>query len=210
MKFIDLTGKRFSRWTVQKHGANKSFACGASVTTWECVCDCGNTGNVTGGSLRSGGSLSCGCIRDEILIKHGKYKTRTYRIRMGMIMRCENPKEKAWKDYGGRGIKVCDRWRDSFEAFLEDMGEPPSRDHCIERVDNNGNYEPSNCIWATMSEQLRNRRNTCFLTAFGETLCVEDWSKRYGIHRNTLKNRLDRGWDIEKAITLQAWGRTKS
>lgn len=129
---------------------------------------------------------------------------------MGMIMRCENPKEKAWKDYGGRGIKVCDRWRDSFEAFLEDMGEPPSRDHCIERVDNNGNYEPSNCIWATMSEQLRNRRNTCFLTAFGETLCVEDWSKRYGIHRNTLKNRLDRGWDIEKAITLQAWGRTKS
>jgi hypothetical protein len=117
-----------------------------------------------------------------------------------MIGRCENTTTDAYPWYGGRGIKVCDRWR-TFENFLADLGERPSKDHTLERGDVNGNYEPGNVRWATRLEQGANKRNNRNLTAFGETLHMQEWCRRFGILQGTLWDRLDRGWDVERALS---------
>ena len=163
---IDLTGLRFGRWTVlhYKETVNKQ-------PYWSCRCDCGAESAVLGMTLRSGGSRSCGCLRRELNTKRstihgqtigrweGKGPTPEYIAWRGMISRCYNPKTKRFEDWGGRGITVCDRWRSSFLAFLEDMGRRPSLDHSIDRYPNNdGNYELGNCRWATPKEQASNRR----------------------------------------------------
>jgi hypothetical protein len=111
-----------------------------------------------------------------------------------------NPKDKNYKHYGGRGITICERWN-SFVLFLADMGERPSG-HTIDRIDNDGNYEPGNCRWATMAEQLRNTRRTVHLTHDGRTMCLEDWSRETGIHRGTIYSRLQLGFTVAEALTL--------
>lgn len=161
-KKLDLTGERFGRLTVL--GVHSIAP--RSVTIWLCKCECGAEVTVRATNLRAGNTNSCGCLRKELIAKTGKEKARThglsssreYWIYHAMKSRCLNPKSSDYPRYGGRGIKVCDRWQHSFENFYADMGPRPSDKHSIERRENNGNYEPSNCYWATASEQNKNKR----------------------------------------------------
>lgn len=116
--------------------------------------------------------------------------------------RCQNPKAQAYAGYGGRGIEMCSRWRDSFECFLEDMGRRPSDIHSLDRINNDGNYEPDNCRWATRVEQTRNRRSTTLLTVHGETKCISEWELQYGHSHHAIKHRLARGWSVQDAVLL--------
>ncbi len=118
-----------------------------------------------------------------------------------MMQRCENPKNQMYKHYGDRGITVCDRWKTSFVAFMEDMGQPPEN-HSIDRIDNNGNYEPGNCRWVTCKENIRNRRTTKFATIDGEKRPVAEWAEINGINVRRANDRLNKGWDAKSAFTV--------
>jgi hypothetical protein len=148
--FIDLTGQLFSKLKVIQRGTNDQH----NKITWICQCECGNEKIVLGKSLKNGNVQSCGCMRSY----HGKTHTSEYKIWKSIHQRCNNTKANGFDKYGGRGIKVCERWSKSFNNFLEDMGERPSITHSIDRIDVNGNYEPSNCRWATPAQQSRNIR----------------------------------------------------
>lgn len=176
-----------------------------------CDCDCGNRVTVDRSRMRRGRCSSCGCLRREaghqrvmtvLKPKHGLHSTVEYRAWSAMKGRCTNPNHKSWKDYGGRGIAVCTRWMSSVVAFFEDMGPRPSPNHSLERVDNTKGYEPGNCVWATMSTQSKNRRNTIRITAFGETLLLAEWSERTGIPTTVLDSRLRVGrWSAERTVS---------
>jgi hypothetical protein len=144
---IDLIGQRFGKLLVKSWAGNDA---------WHCVCDCGRTSVVFGLNLRHGRSRSCGCNIGRNLLKHGQSYTATYAVWQQMVARCTNPKHASWDDYGGRGITVCERWRD-YANFHADMGDAP-KGLSIERMDNNGGYEPDNCKWATPLEQRHNSR----------------------------------------------------
>ena len=155
--FIDLTGKRFGRLVVERYTGSVG-----KKSKWQCVCDCGNRTIVNGQSLTRLATRSCGCLFREIVgarfKSHGKRYTPEYNTWCGMRQRCLNPNTTRWADYGGRGIKVCDRWMHDFPAFLADVGQRPSPRHSLNRVNNDGDYEPGNVRWALASEQMRNRR----------------------------------------------------
>lgn len=172
---------------------------------WLCECICGNTRISTRYDFNRGGFKSCGCYQREVsrdrVTTHGKTKTKEFRIWTGMKTRTTNPKCPQYHRYGGRGISICERWMNSFDAFLSDMGTCPSDKHSIDRINNDGNYEPSNCRWSTFIEQCSNRRNNRKITHNGLTLTVSEWARRVGLHRTGLKNRLDKGWSVEAALT---------
>lgn len=153
----DLTGMRFGRLRVLNREGSTKDGC----ATWACICDCGSKLIVRGHTMRDGRSKSCGCLSREFTGKqfttHGKSSTPEYRSWLKMRERCHNPRHHQHSDYGGRGIGICKRW-DSFAAFVEDMGERPTPQHTLDRINNNGNYEPGNCRWATRKDQNRNTR----------------------------------------------------
>ena len=132
--------------------------------------------------------------------RHGKSKVRSFKIWMQMRHRCYNSRVPSFRLYGGRGITICDRWRHSYENFVADMGEPPPG-HSIDRIDNNGNYEPGNCRWATNAQQQLNRSNNRRITFQGETLTLTEWARRLGGSTMMLSLRLKRGWSTERALT---------
>lgn len=165
-------------------------------------CVCGKESLKDSGNIRR--DKSCGCARysniAETLTRHGGSNTPTWKSWASMIDRCTKPKTKCWPNYGGRGITVCDRWR-KFDAFLEDMGWKPDGTS-LDRIDNNGNYEPGNCRWATSIEQANNKRNNDVFEYAGERLTIPAWSRRTGIKPGSLRTRLYKlKWPIERALT---------
>ncbi len=211
MRRVELAGKKYGRLTATRRVGRDKYR----RSLWECQCECGNTIVVDSGSLASGNTRSCGCLmRDtnrrlvaERSTTHGLSRSSTYRIWAKMIERCENRRSKTYSDYGARGIKVCDRWRESFENFLSDMG-PRSPGMTIERNDNDGDYCPENCRWATRKEQNNNKRNSRVLECNGKRQTVARWSEELGISSKTIFTRLYNGWSIEAALhtrKLKPW-----
>lgn len=133
--------------------------------------------------------------------RHFARNTPEYRAWRDAKSRCNNPNHAGHKNYGGRGITMCKRWQESFQSFLDDMGQRPTAQHTLDRIDNEGNYEPGNCRWATWTEQHRNRRNSRLLTCQGETLPMCAWAEKYGIATAAIANRIESGWSVERAIT---------
>jgi predicted DNA-binding protein YlxM (UPF0122 family) len=166
-----------------------------------CICECGEKSTVRVTALRTGNTKSCGCLQ-KINHKphktHGYTKTPIYQCWRSMIGRCNNKNDKGYKNYGGRGIKVCERWN-NFENFLEDMGEKPDG-LSIDRIDNDGNYEPNNCRWATDKEQMRNRRNTTNIPFNGDQISLVEVAETKGMSKQALRKRINRGWNIKEAI----------
>ena len=176
---IDLTGQRFGRLTVLHRDTSKPIGRGCA-TYWLCRCDCGNKCSVPAHDLRRGHTKSCGCMRSELHTTHGMSRTRIYDTWHNMNRRCNNPNVACYKCYGGRGIKVCDRWK-SFENFYDDMIGTYSDELTIDRINVDGNYEPSNCRWSTPSEQCRNKRTNVYITFQGKRMLQTDWAKDRGI-----------------------------
>lgn len=174
MKKIDLIGKKFGRWTVVNSSKSINYR-----AMWECVCDCGVKRVVRADHLSSGATSSCGCLVKESNVRlrttHGMSKTRIYRIYKNMMNRCYYTKHKEFYYWGGRGITVCDRWKNSFENFLEDMG-VPDPNLSIDRIDCNGNYEPLNCRWATAKEQANNVRSKSFASERGVSFAAKEYA----------------------------------
>ena len=173
---------------------------------WLCKCNCGNNTIIPTNKLTSGKTKSCGCLRKEtakppIIVKHGMSYSRLYKVWKDMKGRCYKPTSKRFSAYGARGIKVCDEWL-SFENFYKwSLSNGYSDDLTIDRINNDGNYEPSNCRWVTMKTQANNRRTNHLLTYKGETHTLKEWAEITGINYNTLVGRINRlGWSIEKTL----------
>ena len=198
----DLTGQRFGEIVVAKFSGY--FGTTRKDAWWWCRCNCGQEKMVIAKSLIQGFTHSCGCLRRELARKqmttHGKTNSPEFAAWNAMIQRCCNPNAKSFKNYGGRGISVCERWRNSFSCFLQDMGARTSPEHSIERVDNNGDYSPDNVVWALPMQQAHNRRTNHLITFHGVTLCATEWASKLGITLETLLGRLKK-WPLEKALT---------
>lgn len=195
-QIIDLTGQSFGRLRVLGF-----VGCGKHrEARWLCVCECGSEYETSGNNLRKGHTRSCGCLHADVVAKHNACFSPEYRAWDAMKSRCRNPKNKHFAHYGGRGISICARWLSSFENFFADMGNRPSAKHSLDRIDNDGNYEPSNCRWATSTTQIRNRSNSVRLSVNGEYLTQAEMSERFGIPFSTLRARIARGWSIERSI----------
>lgn len=173
-RLLEMTGQRFGRLTVIARAQNLDHK-----AAWQCLCDCGRTVAIRGWLLRSGASQSCGCWKRDRLRKHGMKNTPEYVVWQAMKDRCYNPRRSAYKDYGGRGIRICERWRNDFREFYKDMG-PRPKGTSLDRINNDGDYEPGNCRWATKDMQARNMRKTRRFTHQGEDLCVAEWARRIG------------------------------
>lgn len=207
---IDLSGRRFGMWTVlEVHW--KYLSPTKRVAFWKCRCDCGTERLVWGEALKKG-AKSCGCARfvgprrpvkslvGAARVSHGRTGTPEHFAWIEMIARCENTKKRLYKNYGGRGIVVCDRWRHSFVNFLSDMGERPSPQHSLDRIDNDGNYEPGNCRWADVETQQNNRRDCVKITCRGKIMTLTQWARASGRSTGTIKYRLSKGRTAEDAI----------
>lgn len=195
--FNNLTNKTFNELSVIKYYGIKN-----KTSHWYCLCSCGQITIVSNNNLTSGHIISCGHISEERfgVTTHGKSWNLTYVSWVAMKDRCSKKSGKDYERYVLRGIKVCDRWLDSFENFLEDMGERPSKKYSLERINNNLGYFKENCRWATMIEQSNNRRTNCLLEYNGEIKTIKEWSIISKISYSTLKERINRGWSVERAL----------
>jgi hypothetical protein len=195
---IDLTGQVFGRLRVL-HCSRKQ----GRVYFWECLCECGNITEGRVSNLRSGQKLSCGCLHKEVTSNkfrtHGRSNTREFRIWAGMLTRCTNKNHHKYHRYGGRGINVCARWQESFENFFSDMGICPAG-HSLDRINNDGNYEPVNCRWATNKQQSWNSSTPNFLSFDGQSLPASEWAVNLGIPQTTFHRHLNKGMSIDEIV----------
>lgn len=211
--FVDLTGMKFGKLTAFEYVGKSSDG----RTMWLCRCECGDEKAIRGHDLRNGRTKSCGCLRNSgRTMKQGTSGTRKskrlYGVWAAIIQRCENPNAKRYSDYGGRGIKICSDWRNSFSsfekwAFESGYDEKAPQGVCtIDRIDNDGNYCPENCRWVTNKEQCNNKRNNRVLTCDGESHTIQEWAGILGIQDGILRDRLFKlGWSVEKAIKTPVW-----
>lgn len=205
-KQTDITGKTFGRLTALRFDKYEK-----EKTYWIFKCACGTEKSQPVSRVKSGVTNSCGCLRLEMLkkatIKHGMTrsnigkKSKVYQAWQNMILRCEYNKSKHFHRYGGRGIKVCLRWRSSFNAFFEDMGEPPDG-FSLDRINNDGDYEPANCRWASQKMQVSNRSVCNFVEINGERLLLLTYCENIGVSHNMVRKRLKRGWELDKALSV--------
>jgi hypothetical protein len=198
---LELIGRRFGKLVVQdRHLYNDKH----NKTLWNCICDCGKQATIVGSNLTSGHTTSCGCYRKDKIIEsnfsHGMCEIPEYGIWANMIQRSTNSNTPNYSDYGGRGITVCDRWLNSFEAFYEDMGPRPSPNHSIDREENDKGYYKDNCRWATPTEQANNKRNNVRYKLNETDLTHAEISRKYSIHVETLRRRIKVGIPIEQAV----------
>lgn len=203
-KIDDLTGRRFGKLIVLERADNIFSPSGQPQTRWKCLCDCGNTIIVRAQLLKMGKTKSCGC---NVNTQKGLSHTRQYAIWGKMVSRCQNTADQAYGDYGGRGIRVCKEWlgEHGFQDFYGWALENGYQDNLtIDRIDVNGNYEPSNCRWSTMKEQQNNRRDNHILELNGEKHTIAEWSEITGINAGTIRSRLKLDWSIEEALTKKA------
>lgn len=202
---VNLIGEKFGRLTVVEFDRLQNHK-----AYWKCVCDCGLVVIASGNNLRSGNTSSCGCLRRETTKARGlgnakhneshQNKTRLYTIWCGMRQRCSNPNKKYYNHYGGKGVRICDEWN-NYSVFKEwALANGYADNLSIDRIDNNGNYEPSNCRWTTYLEQNNNRRSNVYLTYQGETKTMTQWARDKGIKPGTLCRRLKVGWTVEEAL----------
>lgn len=196
----DLSGWTFGRLTVIPNSYRDH--------RWLCRCICGNEVYVTVSHLRGGDTRSCGCYSAECRVvlntKHGMRESREYGIWQGAKRRCLDSNLKCFKHYGGRGITMCKEWAESFEAFFRDMG-PCPEGYSIERINNDGNYEPSNCKWIPRPDQGRNKRNLTLVEFEGEQLTLRQLSEKTGIPYSTLRARRDGGWKTPILAAIRTW-----
>lgn len=191
------TGKRVCRWVVVRFGEPLVSRSGRKRVRWLCRCDCGTEKLVLEQSLRRalrsqfGGSRSCGCLMIESNTRHGHNRgqqpTSEYMAWLGAKKRCENPRSASFRRYGGRGVRMCARWRESFEAFLQDMGPKPEPTYSLDRIDPNGDYEPANCRWASPNVQNRNRAGVRWYEFEGQPALLSDIAAFFGITRDEAK-----------------------
>lgn len=205
----DLSGEIYGQLTVLRFaGQNKQH-----VSLWVCRCSCGKEKVISSMGLRSGKTTSCGCHKAAVLAAgrsalhkaqttHGASKTREHHIWQNILYRCNKPTASGYERYGGRGIKVCRRWqgKNGFINFLADMGKAPTREHTVDRIDNNGDYSARNCRWATRREQARNRRGNIVLEFRGERKLLCEWCDIKGLPLYVLSRRLRNGWSVERAL----------
>ena len=205
-RISDITGKRFGFLVVDAYlGVILIRRRRRRTSAWLCRCDCGADYIAAHGPLTRGDIKSCGCQHFALISqanrRHGNCKHPLFRVYASMVRRCHDKRNKSFAYYGGRGITVCERWRNDFVAFASDMGERPTG-ASLERVDNSKGYSPDNCRWASRREQMRNTRHNVNITFAGQTMCMKAWADAVGISLQTLATRLNRhGWSAERALT---------
>jgi len=206
MKAQDLTQQRFGRLIAISRAENTL----SGRARWLCRCDCGNSKTVAAAELKKGGTSSCGCLALEQRKAaaqsqcHAYSRSQMYRERKSwenMMARCYDSCHHSYPDYGGRGIAVCDGWRESFKEFVSSMGRRP-KGATLERIDNDANYAPDNCRWATRTEQANNRRTNRIITVGGDSLTVAQWSRKLGIDYRVIHSRLYLGWPETDAVMV--------
>lgn len=207
----DLTGQRFGKWLVTERDYSRK-----RLVWWKCRCDCGKESIVNSSNLQQGKSRSCGCDR---LTQNNLSTTREYAIWSKMLLRCYGEKNDNYRYYGGRGVYVCRRWRESFLDFREDMGLAPSAEHTLDRIESTGHYtcghceeceangQPANCRWATKDIQVRNQRSNRYYEHDGKRMILKDWARESGIKYLTLWNRLKQGVPFDVAISAGRYDR---
>lgn len=208
-KCLVYPGATFGRLTIlEKIGRRESRTGKTVVTMWLCACACGKQKSISNANLTKGITSSCGCLHKEMLLrrntKHGRANTPMYKVWLTMVQRCTNPNCRNWADYGGRGITVCDTWR-QYETFYADMSETYAHGLTLERVDNDGPYAKWNCVWASRTAQGSNKRNTVWFVLDGVSVCTEEAARRLGVTSGALRYRKKRAMsDQDIADTLRA------
>ena len=199
-KFIDLTGHKFNRLTVIERMPNAP----KGKTVWKCQCDCGNITIVRGSNLKTGQVKSCGCAQKGWNCIHGDSNTPLYNHWYSMINRCENPNNHAFKDYGGRGIKVCEEWHDyiTFKKWVMETKPISKQELTVDRIDVNGNYSPDNCRWTSRKIQARNRTSNILIEFEGKKQSLIEWCEELHLDYKRIHNRISKlHWTFEKAIS---------